>query len=297
MKDNIILMDGGMGQELYHRGIRKHKELWSANAFIEHTEIVRDVHMAFIDAGAALITTNTYCTNPWRLSKAGMEDRFDEFNDKAIWAATEAREKSGKPDTLIAASIPPLYGTYRPDKDRDMDEMLTEYHKMAQKLAPHVDILLCETMTTWDEAFAAATACGEMDKPIWLAWNLDDRSLKNGKATLRDGTTVTDAFKKLPDVKFDAFLFNCCPPEHITAAINELKNETDIRLGGYANGFTPIPAMWPLGSIESLGRRKDLSPDTYAAFVQDWIDAGAAIVGGCCEIGPAHIKKISEMLV
>lgn len=73
---NITILDGGLGQELWRRGVNKHPALWSANALIECPEVVQDVHLEFINAGAKIITTNTYCTNPWRLNLADAYERF-----------------------------------------------------------------------------------------------------------------------------------------------------------------------------------------------------------------------------
>jgi S-methylmethionine-dependent homocysteine/selenocysteine methylase len=62
--DDVILLDGGMGQELYRRGIQGHEMLWSANALLSDADVVRDIHLEFIQAGAQVITTNTYSTKP-----------------------------------------------------------------------------------------------------------------------------------------------------------------------------------------------------------------------------------------
>ena len=68
--------------------------------------------------------------------------------------------------------------------------------------------------------------------------------------------------------------------------------------GGYANGFTAIPERWTLKSgVSQLGKRRDLDPEAYAGHARAWIDAGAGIVGGCCEVGPEHIQRIAEVLM
>ena len=77
-------------------------------------------------------------------------------------------------------------------------------------------------------------------------------------------------------------------------------NNTDQRVGGYANTFHPIPADWRLDGEKSsdglLQLRKDLGPDAYAVHARDWLDAGADIIGGCCGTGPSHISKLADLI-
>ena len=70
-----------------------------------------------------------------------------------------------------------------------------------------------------------------------------------------------------------------------------------LRCGGYANGFTAIDALVPGGNVDALSARTDLGPEAYGDFAMSWIDAGASIVGGCCEVGPAHIAHLHQRLV
>ena len=90
----------------------------------------------------------------------------------------------------------------------------------------------------------------------------------------------------------DAFLVHCSAPETITRAMAELK-AAPMAFGAYANGFTKVKPL--TGSevvIELFNAREDLGPSAYADFADRWIDAGATIIGGCCETGPEHIKEL-----
>jgi S-methylmethionine-dependent homocysteine/selenocysteine methylase len=66
--------------------------------------------------------------------------------------------------------------------------------------------------------------------------------------------------------------------------------------GAYANGFTAIDGLKPGGTVDALEARRDLSPAAYADFAMSWVEQGASIVGGCCEVGPAHIRCLRERL-
>jgi homocysteine S-methyltransferase len=90
-------------------------------------------------------------------------------------------------------------------------------------------------------------------------------------------------------------LLNCSIPEAIGAGL-PLVAATGVQCGAYANGFTSIKALQPGGTVDGLVARTDLAPDTYADHVDGWIAAGATIVGGCCEVGPAHINEIAKRL-
>lgn len=289
IKSGVTIMDGGMGQELYRRKIRGHDVLWSANALITDPDVVRDIHLEYIKSGARILITNTYCTNPDRMRRAELPpEKASELTALACRLAIEAREQSGHEDVIVAGSLPPLYGSYRPDIERLEAQMLDEYTVMVDAMKPYVDVILCETMTTSAEAQAAAKASSGAGLPIWMAWTLSDEH----PAQLRSDESVAQAFEDVKDFDIQAFFVNCCAPESVLPALEVLKAHTNKPLGAYANGFTPIPKNWAV-DIDALGVRKDIGPQAYADYAEKWVDAGARIIGGCCEIGPAHIQELS----
>ncbi len=286
------LLDGGMGQELYQRGIRGDLSIWSSNGLLKAPEIVRDIHIEFIEAGADIITTNTYCTGEHCLEQVGLGDRAHELTSLACDLAIEARDKASNKDVKIAGGLPPLYGTYLPNIERDVNKMQNEYRQMIESTAGKVDLFLCETMTTADEAYAAASAASEVGVPVWVAWTLTD----DPRALLRDETSIKDAHARLKDIEnIEAYLFNCCIPEAISPALKQLSAITDKPLGAYANGFAPIPQTRERGDIDIIEKRH-FNPAEYGGFVEDWLKFGASIIGGCCEIGSAHIKHVADIL-
>jgi len=289
----VVLMDGGMGQELLRRGLTEGPPgLWSANALLRSPEAVLEIHRDYIRAGARIITTNTYSTKRPRLEPAGLGDRLEPLNRLAGELACQARDEEGA-DVLIAGSLGPLYGSYRPDLVRPFEEIEPLYREQAEILAPYVDVFLCETMSCAAEAFAAASGAAATGKPVWVAWTLDEE----GKGRLRSGESVSEAAAALEGLPVSGLLVNCCPPESITAAMPELAAQGPWPCGGYANGFALVPANWgPGDAVAALGHREDLGPDAYARHVERWVAAGARLVGGCCEIGPEHIRRLHEVL-
>ena len=90
-------------------------------------------------------------------------------------------------------------------------------------------------------------------------------------------------------------LVNCSPPEAVGRAIAEIL-ELGIVTGGYANGFETIEPLTRGETVDALSRRNDLDPERYADHALSWVEQGAAIIGGCCEVSPAHIAEIARRL-
>lgn len=288
LPEGILILDGGMGQEIIRRGVPQRSGLWSASALIEAPQVVQAIHEDYIRAGARVITTNTYITARTRLEIAGIPERFAELNRLAGDLARRARDACGEA-VLIAGSLPPLYASYRPDLDRGFETSEPYYREMAEMLAPYVDLFLCETMTSGGEALAAVCGAKGTGKPVWVAWTLAD----GGADLLRSGETVAQAASVLDGQPVSAFLANCCSPESITAAMPQFVALDRGPVGGYANGFVDIP---PGSDVRDNlpASRGDLDPETYLGHARSWVEAGARLVGGCCEVGPAHIARLAE---
>jgi S-methylmethionine-dependent homocysteine/selenocysteine methylase len=290
--NGTIILDGGMGQELAARGLETSDGLWSARALVTAPDDVMAVHRDFIDAGADVITTNTYASTRRRLDPVD-EGAFERLNRRAGELANRAREESGR-EVRIAGSLPPLHGSYRPDRVRPVEELEPLYREQAELLTEFVDLFLCETMSTAGEARAAAKAAAEFDKPVWVSWTLaDDRS-----GRLRSGESIVDAAQALEDLGVSALLVNCSIPEAATAAMPALARAAAGRpYGAYPNGFHPIDsAVGVNDGADVPGEREDLDQAGFARFAQTWREAGAQLIGGCCETHPSHIAELSRVL-
>ena len=296
LPNRTFLLDGGMGRELRSRGVETLNPIWSANGLIKAPDIVRQIHQDYIFAGAEIITTNTYGIIRSSLAREGLEDQFEELNILACTLARQARQKS-ETSVLIAGSLPPLAGSYRPDLVGTLESAECLYREQAELLAPYVDLILCETMSSAVEGRAAALAACKTGRPVWVAWTLHDD--QSGK--LRSGETIHEAVELLSDLPVSGFLVNCCAPESITLAMPLLAEKGVACFGGYANTFQAIPENWKLdgskASDGSLNLRSDLDPKSYASHVARWLQAGATVVGGCCGTGPAHIAEIRELIM
>ncbi len=290
----VALLDGGMGQELRKRRNDGDKAFWGTGVLLECPAEVRQVHLDYIRAGARIITTNTYTVLRSRLDQSGsISHRFPELMKLAGQLAVEARDEAAT-DVLIAGSLPPLNGSYRPELVGPFEEIEPIYREHVELLAPYVDVFLCETMSSAAEGYAAAHAAQAAGKPVWVAWTLKDE----GSSLLRSGETLTEAWAALDGLAVEAVLANCCWPESISVGMKELVGLGAHYAGGYGNGFSAIPAGWTVldEGVSALGQRRGFAPITYAAHVEKWIADGAKIVGGCCEVGPNHIAEIDRRL-
>ena len=286
----MILMDGSMGNELLARRSDLVSGLWSAQYLIDAPQLVKEIHLEYINAGADLITTNTYSTIPSYLSKKNVEDKMPELIGLAGKLAREAADDSEK-EIIVAGSLPPLEESYRPDLVIDAEEAIPIYEVLIKELTPFVDIFICETMSSIKEMQHVMEALNNLDnkKPVWISWTLKE----DKKNRLRSGESIEEAFNASATVKPEAYLFNCTDPYAITEGIKVLKQLTQKPIGGYPNVFN-VPDGWTLDNDIQVSVR-DLSIEKFLEFAEEWRKLGASIIGGCCGIGPRFIKAIADL--
>jgi S-methylmethionine-dependent homocysteine/selenocysteine methylase len=288
----LILLDGGMGQELINRNASGQGVLWSARALFDDPGAVQAVHEDYIRAGADIITTNSYACIRNNFEPEGLLDRLAEMNRLAAELAQRARDSCARP-VLIAGSMGPQYGSYRPDLVQSYEKTEALYREQAGFLAPHVDLFICETLSCITETRAAVSAAVATGVPVWLSWSVED----SGAAKLRSGEAIAEACAAVAGSGISAVLLNCSPPEAISKALPVLVAESALPVGAYANAFTPIPEKWDFHGDDSIPPpRTDVTPQAYAEYAAAWRATGARIIGGCCEVGPAHIAAVNKAL-
>lgn len=288
---DITLLDGGMGQELVHRAGDKPTPLWSTQIMLDHPGMVTEVHADFFAAGATIATTNSYAIHHDRLSDTPVEGAFSALHQSAMFEARAARRAHGS--GRIAGAIGPLIASYRPDLHPPSNVAVPLFAEVADLLAPACDLLICETVASLAHARDILAASTPSGKPVWLALTVNDTD----GTKLRSGEPVAEAVAIAEKGGASAILINCSAPEVIGPALASLSG-TSLPIGAYANGFEQITEGF-LGAkptVDALSVRHDFTPEHYADHVMNWIAAGATIVGGCCEVGPAHIAEIARRL-
>mgnify|MGYP003604167500 FL=1 len=287
----ITLLDGGMGQELIARSGDDPTPLWATRVMIDHPGLVKAIHADYFAAGATVATTNTYAVLHDRLADFGLDPWFRALHLHALAEAHEARAEAGR--GLIAGSMGPLGASYRPDLTPPVDEAAAVYAEKAALLAPYVDVILIETISSLGLAEGALIGAKGTGRPVWLSVSVDDRD----GSKLRSGEPVERLRALLAAHPAAAVLANCSVPEAMEAAL-EVLSTLGLPFGAYANGFTHISGNFLKNAptVKELTHRHDLTPEKYAAFALRWVEMGATIVGGCCEVGPAHIRHLAERL-
>lgn len=283
----ITILDGGMGQELMARTAVEPTRLWATQVMLDRPELVRAVHDDFFAAGAMVATTNTYALHRDRLVPVGMEDQFVALHNTACQIAQAARDEVGR--GFVAGSLGPLTGSYM--NAPLPQDAIARFDEICRLQAPFVDLFLIETAAAIAQVQAAVGGAVGHGKPVWLAVSVDD---KDG-TKLRSGEPLEEVMAWTDPV--DALLINCATPEAVSVALEVIKN-TDKPFGAYANGFTKIADSFVKvgATVKELSARTDLTPSLYADFAERWAEMGATIIGGCCEVGPAHIAELARRL-
>ena len=286
----MMILDGGMGQELVARA-GKATSLWSVQALLDAPEVVRQVHDEYFAAGADIATTNSYSVLPDRLEPHGMLDRLEELARLACQLAADARDAHGS--GMVAGGLGPQGFSYQPDKSPPAEQAAEAYAKLAQIHAQYVDVHLLETMSSVDQARGGLMGAGVTGKPVWVALSVRD----DDGTRLRSGELLSDVMPLLEEFDPAAVFINCSKPEAVDTAVPILAKSGRV-VGAYANGFTGIAADFNKvgATVDMLSARRDLDPNAYADFADGWAANGATIIGGCCEVGPAHIAELSRRL-
>ena len=279
------ILDGGMGQELLARGMEPNGTLWSANALLQekYHQLLLDTHVDFIKAGAEVIVTTTFTTRKMRLKDNNVEDKFEYLNIKAGEIAQKAKKLY--PNVLIAGGLPPQYLTYEADTRSEI-EIKNDFYSQAKLLNPYIDFFYFDVLSSVREFQIAINCIKEFNKPYLI------------------GAHISEIITKIKHENLLGIMLSCISPENYELNLDEIKN-LGIPFGFKLNGFIKTnPKPNYTGAYkksktgnpnEFLGQRKDLTPEKMAEFAKKFKDAGATILGGCCETRPSHIKAFSSL--
>ena len=295
-----VLLDGGIGTELFRRGVR-----WRKHGLLTDAPAVQQLHADYLAAGADVLRTNTLQLNPRiyrnvfrdrdhlrHIGAPGLEDLPPKLLRTSVELARAARAAAGRDDRVaIAGVLSPLEHCFRPDLVPVEDVARREHEEQARIFAEAgVDFLLFESMNTLREARAALTAARAAGLPVWVSFVLGP------EGELLSGEPLPDAVRESEHGGADALLVNCAPPEDVTRAVARLAGITSLPFGGFAHIGKFSPPSWKFEFFPQFTGTEAWPPERYVAEARRWRAAGAAIVGGCCGATPKHIAVLRSAL-
>ncbi len=275
IKENILIFDGAMGTMLQEAGLKAGglPEVYNA----EHPDIVRAIHKKYVEAGADVVTANTFQANALKLKNSGYTP------EELITAAVRLAKESGA--KYVALDIGPLGQLMRP-----MGTLRFEmaYDLFRQQIAAGVeagaDILLFETMSDLLEVKAGVLAAREYcDLPVFVSMTYQE----DGRTFV--GVDPVSAALTLSGLGVDVLGVNCSlGPRELEPVIQELLT--------YAKVPVMIQPNAGLPRIEQEKTVYDVLPEEYASFMGHLAECGAAVLGGCCGTSPAYIQALVKEL-
>jgi methionine synthase I (cobalamin-dependent)/5,10-methylenetetrahydrofolate reductase len=276
LQQEIIVFDGGMGTSLYDKGIFINTCFDELN--LTNPDLVREVHREYVAAGADVIETNTFGANRFKLAAHGLEKRVHEVNQAGAKLAVNAAGERA----LVAGSVGPLGVQIEPLGKVSLDEAREAFKEQILGLIEGgVDLIILETFSLLPELEQAVKAVREVrpDFPLIAQVTIGD------DGNLLSGAPLSQFVAMITPYSPDAIGMNCSVgPKAMMDALEDIKELTAL----------PIAVQPNAGLPHMVGGRNIYmtSPEYMAEYSKRFIQAGAAIVGGCCGTDVTHIKAI-----
>ncbi len=268
-----------MGSYL-HDSVGPHRCLDELNAI--EPEAVFRAHMAYIDAGAQIIETNTFGANRFKLEPLGLGDDVQKLNSRGVKIAREARESASR-EVLIAGSIGPL-GIGVQARHPEPKEILEIFHEQALALEERgVDLFILETFTYIEELELAIDAIRSFSGlPIIAQLTYSEEGTAYGDLS------PADAAAHLKSKNVQVIGANCTlGPQSLLPILGQLAGVDEVRVSGMPN------AGFPKREGDRIVYPKS-SPEYFAEFAREAAALGVRILGGCCGTTPAHIRAMAD---
>lgn len=286
-----VLCDGAMGTMLYSRGVFINRCYDELN--VSQPDLVRTVHMEYLQAGAEVIETNTFGANAVRLQRFGLEERVAEINAAGIRLARESVRQIAEKQSVeayVAGAIGPLGVRLEPHGKLTREEARAAFAEQVRALAacgPGVgaDLLIAETISSLDEAeeVIAAARSEAPALPLVVLLTVDE------EGRCLDGETAEVAARQMEAWGATAIGCNCSSgPAIVLSVIERMRKVVSL----------PLVAMPNAGVPRSVDGRSIYmtSPEYMASFARKLVKAGATFVGGCCGTTPGHIRAMRGAL-
>lgn len=275
----ILVLDGATGTNLQRRGlpVGTPSDLW----VMDNPDAVTELHRQFAEAGSDIILTNTFGSSRLHLGHAGLADRFEQTNRRAVELARQVADTTG---ALVGGSMGPLGEMLQPYgllSEQDAEAAYTEQARVLSEAG--VDLLVVETQYDLNEARAAIRGARSVTGlPIVCSFSYD-----RGTRTMM-GVKPSQVGSELSEMGVAALGINCGRSlEDNLKALKELRQATGLPVWFKPNAGLPR-------TDEDGSLHYEVTPEMMAAHVAEWVEAGAQLVGGCCGTSPEHLKAIAQ---
>jgi homocysteine S-methyltransferase len=278
--DALVLFDGAMGTMLYSKGVFINQCYDELN--VRSPDLVRDVHRAYVKAGAEVLETNSFGANRVKLATFGLAGQTRELNRRAAELAREAAEQGH--DVLVAGAVGPLGVRLEPYGPTSAEEAREIFREQMQGLKEGgADLFILETFGDLHEIGQAIAAAREVDAtmPVVAQMTIGADGLTPYGATPEDVAHALDRFGA------DVLGLNCSVgPQTILDAIEKMAPLTRRKISAQPNAGMP----------RDVGGRSMYmaSPEYMASYARHLVQAGAKVVGGCCGTTPEHVHAMCE---
>jgi S-methylmethionine-dependent homocysteine/selenocysteine methylase len=284
-----IILDGGTGTDIQRRGAPMSGDTWCADVNATHGEIVRSVHDHYIEVGADVITANTFATSMLSFDAYGRVDEVAELDRLAVGYAKAAAEGH---DVAVAGSFstmrPVIKGTDRTDlsKNWTRDEAMILFRRKAANLkACGVDFIFMEMMRDTDYSVWATESALETGLPVWVGISVE-RVEGELVGFGRNDQKLVDVAPALAALKPEAMCIMHTASNEIDEALAILRRSWSGPIGTYPEcGYYAAPD-WQFVDV--------IAPQDLVSHCHQWEKHGASIFGGCCGIGPDHIRALAK---
>ncbi|MDI1448711.1 homocysteine S-methyltransferase family protein [Polyangium sp. 6x1] len=279
LRSEVLILDGSMGAFLQARGLPDGyaPDLWN----VEQPDAITAVHREYVNAGADILLTNTFGASRLRLGEYSAADRVREINAAAV---ENARRAIGDKRVLVAGDIGPSGTTLQPGGELPFEEAVEIFSEQARALVDAgVDVIAIETMFDLVEMKAALIGVRDVTRtvPVIAHMTYTVRGLTD------TGTDPETAAIVLEACGADVIGVNCSVgPEDMLEVVGRMGRATSLPLSVQPNAGLPV-----------MRHGRTVFPQTadqMAPFARQFVDRGAAIVGGCCGTTPEYIRMIAS---
>jgi 5-methyltetrahydrofolate--homocysteine methyltransferase len=283
-RGEILVSDGAMGTELFRRGLEPGA---SPEAFgFERPGVLEEIALAYLEAGAEIIQTNTFGASPMKLADYGLAERTEDINENAV--AAVRRAVGGR--AYVSGSCGPSGRLLKPHGDADPAGIYKGFERQIRALVQAgVDLLCIETMTDLREAELAVRAARVVSPGIPVMATMTFDETRRGFFTIM-GTSVPAAAAGLREAGADVAGSNCGNGMAAMVRIaREFRKATALPLLIQANAGLPQNRGGKLVYPET--------PEFFAEMAIELIEQGVSIIGGCCGTTPEHIRAVKTVVL